>query len=97
MSNKFIDTPNWSTREYVKNMTTSQTCHWMAFLKALTIVTEKAQKLGLDPDSIDIPNIQMYNTYIKPESETIEYWLSVGENDPNKKFFLDDYFTSERS
>jgi hypothetical protein len=69
----------------------------MAFLKALMIVTEKSEKLGLDPDLVDIPNVQMYQTYIKPESETIEYWLSVGDKDPNKKFFVNDYFSSEIS
>ena len=71
-----------------KEMNNTQKCKWLAFIKAIQIIDQKAEKLGIDPDTIDLPNKQIYNNYIKPESETFEYYLSVIDKDKSKGFFL---------
>lgn len=77
-----------SPKNYIKNMPIQQKCRWMAFLKALTIIDNKAISLGRDPNTIDLPNKQIYKSYIQPESETIEYYLGVVDTDKDKEFFL---------
>jgi hypothetical protein len=88
MKQQFVDTPNWSSAKYAKEMKTEQKCKWLAFIKALQIIDQKAIKIGIDPDTIDLPNKQIYKHYIKPESETFEYYLSVLDTDNTKGFFI---------
>lgn len=85
MSN--IPTTTWSTKEYVQNMSTSQKCKWLAFVNALQIIDRKAISLGKDPNSMDLPNIKIYQTYIEPESEVYEYHLNSGPKDEFHYFF----------
>lgn len=80
---------NLSPRKYIKHMTKKQRCNWIAFINALRIIDLKAESLGLDPDSIDLPNVKIYKAYIEPKSETIEYYMDQNETDEFAYFFSD--------
>ena len=85
---KFKPTPNWSAKKHVADMSPQQKCKWIAFLKAITIIDNKSHALGIDPNTLELPNNQIYRHYIKPESETFEYYLSVVEEDNSRDFFI---------
>lgn len=86
---KQYNTKNWSTKRYVQEMPISQKCKWFAFINALQVIDRKAISLGKDPDKLDLPNIKIYQTYIEPESETLEHQMSLGEQDEFYYFFAD--------
>lgn len=75
-------------KKYIDTISDETKCKWIAFIRAIQIIDRKAIQLGIDPDTVDLPSNQIYNKYIKPESETLEYTLSLIKEDKNKEFFL---------